>query len=86
MSNLRIVEFNSIREHGQMNKNFYPKDMDNAEKTRLIREHKQNLVGDIGLSYKDISDITKTSLGTVKSRIARARDIVQIEIEKYQKS
>ena len=54
MTNLRIVEFNSTREHGQMNKNFYPKDMDGAEKTRLMHEHKQALMRDMGLSYKDI--------------------------------
>ena len=39
-----------------------------------------------GLSYREISDITKTSIGTIKSRISRARDIIQFEIEKYDKS
>lgn len=54
MGNLRIVEFNSTREHGQMNKMFYPKEMDVKEKTRLMQENKQRLVGELGLSYKNI--------------------------------
>lgn len=36
-----------------------------------------------GLSYDEISDITKTSLGTVKSRIARARAKIKDDIIKY---
>ncbi len=36
-----------------------------------------------GLSYDDISNITKTSIGTVKSRISRARAIIQDNIKKY---
>ena len=54
MSDLRIVDFNSTREHGQMNKNFYPKDMDPKEKTRLMQANKDALVKEMGLSYKDI--------------------------------
>ena len=37
-----------------------------------------------GMSYKDISQITKTSIGTVKSRIARAREILKKKITNYQ--
>lgn len=36
-----------------------------------------------GLSYDEISHITKTSLGTVKSRIARARAKIKDDIFKY---
>ena len=36
-----------------------------------------------GLSYDEISNITKTSLGTVKSRIARARAKIKDDINKY---
>lgn len=36
-----------------------------------------------GLSYNEISNITKTSLGTVKSRIARARAIIKEDVTKY---
>ena len=36
-----------------------------------------------GLSYCDISNITNTSIGTVKSRISRARTLVQNDISKY---
>jgi len=36
-----------------------------------------------GLSYDEISNITNTSLGTVKSRIARARALVKNDINRY---
>ena len=36
-----------------------------------------------GLSYFEISNITKTSLGPVKSRIARARALIKEDINKY---
>jgi len=36
-----------------------------------------------GLSYDEISRITDTSIGTVKSRISRARTMIKDEIKKY---
>ena len=39
-----------------------------------------------GLSYDEISNITKTSIGTVKSRIARARAIIKDDVNKYSRS
>ena len=36
-----------------------------------------------GLSYDEISAITKTSIGTVKSRISRARAKIKDDIDKY---
>ncbi len=36
-----------------------------------------------GLAYEDIAEITKVSLGTVKSRIARARTRLQSQLQSY---
>ena len=42
----------------------------------VIREYE-------GLSYEDISKITNTALGTVKSRISRARIKLQEELKEF---
>ena len=49
---------------------------DNLKIVILLREYE-------GLSYEDISKITNTTLGTVKSRIARARLKLQEELKEF---
>ena len=36
-----------------------------------------------GLTYNQISNITNISIGTVKSRLSRARSIIQNKVKKY---
>ena len=54
MENLRIVEFNSTRKHGQMNTQFFDKEMDKTTKIELMNKNKQRIVGEIGLNYKNV--------------------------------
>lgn len=49
---------------------------DNLRIVILLREYE-------GLSYEDISKITKTTLGTVKSRISRARLKLQEQLKEF---
>ena len=49
---------------------------DNLRIVILLREYE-------GLSYEDISRITNTTLGTVKSRISRARLRLQEELKEF---
>ena len=44
--------------------------------TLVLREYE-------GLSYEDISKITNTALGTVKSRLSRARLKLQNELKEF---
>ena len=44
--------------------------------TLVLREYE-------GLSYSDIAEITNTTIGTVKSRIARARGLLQQELKEF---
>jgi len=44
--------------------------------TLVLREYE-------GLSYSDIAEITNTTIGTVKSRIARARGILQQKLKEF---
>ena len=56
MKDFRIVTFTSTRKHGQMNPApaFYPEGMEKDERKRLMNLHKQSLMDEIGLSYKNI--------------------------------
>lgn len=44
--------------------------------TLILREYE-------GLSYEDISKLTNTAIGTVKSRLSRARNKLQQELKEY---
>ena len=38
-----------------------------------------------GLSYERIADLTKTNIGTIKSRLSRAREKLKVELNEYLK-
>ena len=64
-----------------------------SEMDKIIKIALQNLPDNLriviilrefeGLSYEDISKITKTTIGTVKSRIARARVRLQKQLKEF---
>ena len=54
MDKLRIVEFNSTRQHGQMNTSFFKKEMEKEEKIKLMRDNKNGIMKEMGLNYKNI--------------------------------
>lgn len=84
MQNMRIVEFNSTIDYGYMNKNFYPKEMDNDEKNRLVRKNKQNLVNKFGLSYKNIFiPIQKSNKNSDLYEDGKCYTLTQEDILKY---
>jgi RNA polymerase, sigma-24 subunit, RpoE len=55
------------------------------ELNKLKSEYKTVLIlRDIeGLTYNEIAEITNTNIGTVKSRISRARNILKENLKRY---
>jgi RNA polymerase sigma-70 factor (ECF subfamily) len=68
--NLTTVEF-----YGQLKQAIA--DLPDTFRTTIVLREIQ------GLSYEEIAEITKVSLGTVKSRIARARNRLQLLLQPY---
>lgn len=56
MKNFKIVDFNSCINDGQMNTaaSFYPEGMETSLRREIMNANKQNLVGKMGLNYKNI--------------------------------
>jgi RNA polymerase sigma-70 factor (ECF subfamily) len=64
------------------------KELDEVIKDSIKNLHEQFRIVIIlremqGLSYEEIADITKTNIGTVKSRLSRAREKLQQSIKPY---
>ena len=86
MSNFKIVDFNSTREFGQMNTAavFYPEGMEADERKTQMREHKQALVSNFGLSYKNIFiPIQKNSKNPDKYEDGLCYTLTKEDVEKY---
>lgn len=84
MENLRIVEFNSTRKHGQMNTAFYPKEMEKSEKVRLMHENKQKIMDEIGLNHKNIfMPIQKNSKNPDKYEDGLSYTLTKEDVKNY---